>query len=142
METISGQQLDKLRKLVGQIAKLLESVSGEKVRISPEIAAMVAAKLAKNICLQCDPPVSHESLQRGLCGPHRATTYADIKSGKESEKDLISRGLITAEKAKPGRKRKPSLLDKATAEKPGGYTLAEKPESLPPLPTKKKKKTR
>lgn len=74
-------------------------------RLSDDIAAQVADRVRRGVCLQCQTELAKEKrVSRGLCFTCYSRSIQRIKRQQTTEAWLIANGFILAESSKGGRK--------------------------------------
>lgn len=101
MDSLTSQ-LESISDLASRIMALCEAAAS--LQKAPEITPEMQGKIAGQICLVCG---KHESqkphYRRGLCRACYADARRQIKEGKTTEVELMTKGMMAPEKA-PGRK--------------------------------------
>lgn len=103
------------RKLVAQLEALLPKSS--PIEVPPDIAAIVAHRVANRICLGCLKPIAEG--QRDKRGNHVScyqTQRTRMLKGETTEAELVQTGKWTAEARKPGRKAAIDLASESLAQ--------------------------
>jgi hypothetical protein len=131
MPEITRAQIDALRRSARTLLDAIEALDATPV-VPPQIAALVAHRVAGRICLACGQKADDkEQMRRGQDAACYATTRNRIKRGETTEREQIEAGKLTATHATPGRAAK---QDRAAAAEAYLETMRE---ALPP-PKKKK----
>jgi len=90
------------RKLISHLESLLET---GPIHVSPDVAEMVATRIANHICLGClKPIVAGQKVKRGNHVACYQTQRSRMLKGETTEIELVQDGKWTAESNKPGRK--------------------------------------
>jgi predicted nucleic acid-binding Zn ribbon protein len=114
---LNQKDITAIRQLANQLLDIVDRLSGDRIEVSPEIAAMVADKTSRRVCLSCGKAVPEgENYKKGNDESCYGTLRARIRRGQSREIDLIREGKMTNETQTPGRKAKMDIASEALQE--------------------------
>jgi hypothetical protein len=114
MTNKNHQLVAQLRRIIRELADLVESIEPEETTLAPAVAAHVAACIEKRICLGCGLPITeNEIVDRGNHKKCAGTLRRRIREGKTTIEAEVLAGRILLEKKQPGKK---AAIDMRNAE--------------------------